>query len=171
MTRSKASAKSGPQLSLRKWQVQVSGYRSLPGLSSTQLKRTVLKLLRALEARHLPRTVNELSILFTDDRTIRKLNRTFRHKDKSTDVLSFSQLEGPGASSEVLGDIVISLPTARRQAKLRGVSTATEISELLAHGILHLFGYDHEKVPAREARRMFRKQEELMILLGLRPSP
>lgn len=88
----------------------------------------------------------EASLRLTDDETIRELNREFRHKDKPTDVLAFAQREGPwaGAGHELLGDIIISLPTARRQAKKKSpLGLFTEVRFLASHGLCHLLGYDH----------------------------
>jgi probable rRNA maturation factor len=94
----------------------------------------------------------ELSVALTDDREIHELNRSFRRRDKPTDVLAFSMREGVGppptpagekASCELLGDVVISVDTARRQAAERGRSIDDEVCVLLAHGLLHLLGYDH----------------------------
>ncbi len=88
----------------------------------------------------------EASLRLTDDETIRELNREFRHKDKPTDVLAFAQREGPwaGAGHELLGDIIISLPTARRQAKRKSpLGLFTEVRFLASHGLCHLLGYDH----------------------------
>ncbi|MBK7538610.1 MAG: rRNA maturation RNase YbeY [Myxococcales bacterium] len=88
----------------------------------------------------------EASLRLTDDPTIRELNRDFRHKDKPTDVLAFAQREGPwaGVGAELLGDIVISVPTARRQAKRKSPEGVyLEVRFLAAHGLCHLLGYDH----------------------------
>jgi probable rRNA maturation factor len=87
----------------------------------------------------------ELSLLICDDAFIHGLNRDYRGKDRPTDVLAFAQREGDGAdpADEILGDVVISIPTAARQAAERGHSTAREVQVLLIHGFLHLLGYDH----------------------------
>lgn len=89
----------------------------------------------------------EVGLRLTTDKEIRVLNREFRNKDKATDVLAFAQREGvtvahhPGAlHPELLGDIVISVDTARKQAK-RGL--AAELLHLASHGLCHLLGYDH----------------------------
>ncbi len=154
--------------------------------------------------------------MLVGDRRIRMLNRDFRAKDESTDVLSFPQFdeatddvapgrgrarprrarprpgEAPaaaftralrahvnaaagisrraGAAGEnrpplLLGDVVISVDTARRQAHTLGGATAVRIRTLLIHGLLHLLGYDHERSPA-EARRMFARERELAAHLG-----
>jgi len=109
----------------------------------------------------------ELSILLTDDEEMRSLNRDYRGKDKPTDVLSFSQTEGEfgEVGGGVLGDIVISLDTARRQAEEKGHSFEKEIDVLLIHGALHLAGYDHER-GKKEARAMRKKEREMLYIIG-----
>jgi rRNA maturation RNase YbeY len=107
----------------------------------------------------------ELSVVLVDDRRMRRLNREYRGRDRSTDVLSFAQQEGPaGAPAGLLGDVVISVPATRRQARERGVPLADEGDRLLVHGVLHLLGYDHEGSTA-EARRMQRRERALLGLL------
>lgn len=105
----------------------------------------------------------ELSIALIGDAEMHALNRDWRGKDRPTDVLAFALREGEDAAlhPDVLGDVVISLDTAARQAAARGHAVADEVRVLLAHGILHLLGYDHERSPA-EARRMFAKQRALL---------
>jgi rRNA maturation RNase YbeY len=103
----------------------------------------------------------ELSVLLVSDGEIHRLNREWRSKDRPTDVLSFPQQGGDGAApAGLLGDVVISVDTARRQAAERGVSLRHESERLLIHGLLHLLGYDHERSPA-EARRMQRRERLL----------
>lgn len=97
----------------------------------------------------------ELSILLCDDPTIHALNRDYRGKDRPTDVLAFALLEGApmvSGAGLLLGDVVISLPTAKRQAAERKRPIRAEVVELLAHGLLHLLGFDH--MEADEERRM-----------------
>jgi probable rRNA maturation factor len=89
--------------------------------------------------RHLDVVTDDLAIAFVDDAAMRKLNHDFRRKDKTTDVLTF-----PGDDPSHLGDIVISLDQARRQAADEKHSLATEVRYLIVHGILHSLGYDHE---------------------------
>jgi len=107
----------------------------------------------------------ELSIALTDDGEIHELNRVFRRRDKPTDVLAFAMREGVPAGEgappgpEMLGDVVVSVETARRQASRRGRTLETEVRVLLAHGLLHLVGYDHET--KKEARAMGAKTREL----------
>jgi len=106
----------------------------------------------------------EVSILLTDDEQVRQLNREYRDIDSPTDVLSFSQSEGEdvgaGVEDSILGDVVISVETARRQAKEHGHSLDEEIDVLLAHGLLHLLGYDHEDPD--DAKAMFARQEGIL---------
>ena len=87
----------------------------------------------------------EVSLVFVDDQEIQILNKTYRQKDQPTDVLSFPLWDGEEeASGEILlGDIVISLETAQRQAEEYGHSLEREIAYLMVHGLLHLLGYDH----------------------------
>lgn len=86
----------------------------------------------------------ELSVLLCGDPFIQGLNRSYRGKDKPTDVLAFPMDTGVQAgASLLLGDVVISLPTARRQAYARGHALMEEVTFLLAHGLLHLLGMDH----------------------------
>ncbi len=96
------------------------------------------------------------------DQTIHELNRQYRNKDKPTDVLSFPLADE--VCPTLLGDVVISIDTARRQARQRKRAFADELRALLIHGILHLLGYDHEVLDS-EAVRMRRKERELKALL------
>ena len=107
----------------------------------------------------------ELSLVLVSDAVMHDLNRTWRGKDRPTDVLAFAQREGAGPPTGLLGDVVISVDTARRQAVALGHSLAAEAERLLVHGLLHLLGYDHERSPA-EARRMQRKERALIRALG-----
>ncbi|MBI5043210.1 MAG: rRNA maturation RNase YbeY [Nitrospirae bacterium] len=106
----------------------------------------------------------ELSILLVNDIQMQEMNRLYRNKDKATDVLAFSMRDGEHSdiNPNLLGDIVISLPTARRQAKEKGHGIYDEIAVLLVHGILHLIGYDHEK-GKKEEERMRRKERKVLV--------
>jgi probable rRNA maturation factor len=111
---------------------------------------------------------SELSIELVGDRRMRRLNQVYRHKDRTTDVLAFAMREWDSPCPTLLGDVVISVPTAQRQASEAGRSVDEELTVLLIHGVLHLCGYDHERGD-REAARMQRK--ERAILKTLRPLP
>jgi probable rRNA maturation factor len=144
--------------------VHVTTQRTLRRMISSAL---VLRRARAM-MRDLDLSAAELSIVLTTDRQIQKLNKIYRKKDRPTDVLSFPMLEGPSpadgdkTSGRLLGDIVISVPTARRQAQEKGVSLATEVTELLAHGLLHLLGWDHD-TDAKD-RRMRKETSRLCVV-------
>ncbi len=113
----------------------------------------------------------ELTIVLTDDESVRELNRRFRGVDRPTDVLSFSnETRGPFAlGSEnhprYLGDIVLSVPTAQRQAEAVQASLGDELQLLIVHGTLHLLGYDH--ATEQEKAVMWAHQAEITRLLGL----
>jgi len=113
-------------------------------------------------------TTADLGILLVGDRSMRRLNRHYRKKDRTTDVLAFPMREGPGPSSSLMGDIVISVPTAAQQARQLGRSLDEELTTLLVHGILHLCGYDHER-SNREARRMQQRERWVLRRLGRIP--
>jgi probable rRNA maturation factor len=113
----------------------------------------------------------ELSLSLVSDRAIRALNRTYRGIDSATDVLSFSQIEQAGvtllnptsvknSAGLMLGDVVISIDTAVRQAREFRVTPASRMRRLLIHGFLHLIGYDHERSPS-DARKMFARERAL----------
>ncbi|MBR7098490.1 MAG: rRNA maturation RNase YbeY [Clostridia bacterium] len=116
----------------------------------------------------------EVSVTFTDDEDIRKLNRQFRNIDRATDVLSFPLFDYSGEEDEppvdelmgMLGDIVISLETAKRQAAEFGHSFEREAAFLCVHSMLHLLGYDHETGDEDEAD-MRRRQSEILDDMGL----
>ena len=109
---------------------------------------------RAMQAARVGKRVVALSL--TDDAELRRLNREYAQEDHATDVLSFSQDEGAGPKSPLLGDIVISVPYARRQAKGRLVD---ELIHLAVHGLAHLLGYDH--ATKAEERVMFAYEAKL----------
>ncbi|MEZ4374435.1 MAG: rRNA maturation RNase YbeY [Polyangiaceae bacterium] len=120
--------------------------RRAPGsaaLAARRVKSLADQMLRALELESA-----ELSVLLTNDSEIHELNRVHRGKDKPTDVLAFALEEADTGGEElpfrVLGDVVISLDTAERQARQRRHELVDEVRFLLAHGLLHLIGYDHQ---------------------------
>ncbi|WP_199618754.1 rRNA maturation RNase YbeY [Paenibacillus alkalitolerans] len=113
----------------------------------------------------------EVALTFVTDEEIRDLNRQYRNIDKATDVLSFSMWEGdemadaPEIEDDPIGDIVISLETAKRQCEEYGHSIEREIGFLFVHGFLHLIGYDHEDEASE--KEMVRKQESVLQQAGL----
>ncbi|HXG18755.1 MAG TPA: rRNA maturation RNase YbeY [Methylomirabilota bacterium] len=104
----------------------------------------------------------ELSLALVTDQEMHQLNYHYRGKDKPTDVLSFPLADE--LHPFLLGDVIISIDTASRQAQRRRHSLREELQVLLIHGVLHLLGYDHE-VSRSEAIRMHRKERELRTML------
>jgi probable rRNA maturation factor len=113
----------------------------------------------------------EVGVVITGDAAVRDLNRRFRGEDAATDVLSFDLRQDAGefvlppGESTRLGDVVISLPAARRQAKRAGHSVEREVALLLTHGVLHLLGYDH--AVESEERLMRSRETALLSSLGV----
>lgn len=115
----------------------------------------------------------EVSITFVDNEKIRKINKQYRNMDKPTDVISFAleeQVEGEveivGVTlPRILGDIVISIPKAKQQAKVYNHSYRRELGFLALHGFLHLLGYDHGT--EKEEQMMFQRQKEILEKHGL----
>ncbi|RIV25872.1 rRNA maturation RNase YbeY [Alicyclobacillaceae bacterium I2511] len=113
----------------------------------------------------------EVSISFVSDAEIQELNRSYRHVDWPTDVLSFALREGeedfvlPEGATEPLGDIIVSIPAAVRQSIEYGHSLRREVGFLLVHGFLHLLGYDHQDTEAEQ--EMTGIQEAVLSNLGL----
>jgi probable rRNA maturation factor len=133
------------------------------GLDPRKLRATAQSLLEALEEGE-----SSLSLSFVGDEAIRELNRAYRGIDKPTDVLSFSLVEDSAAldeSERLLGDIVISLDTARRQAAEYDATLDREVARLLIHGLLHLLGHDHHE-PGERAT-MEREERRLARAIGL----
>jgi probable rRNA maturation factor len=137
-------------------------------LSQAKVKKAAHALLAAVDEGR-----SSLSISLVGDRAIRSLNREHRGKDRATDVLSFPLFEpkmlrrkDAAAGERLLGDIVISLDTAARQAKAYDAPLQAEVERLLIHGILHLMGHDHEK--PGERRRMEAQERRLAAAIGMR---
>lgn len=136
--------------------VRVSGRRGLPLVDRARLRRRARRLLRALDLADA-----ELSIRLVDDAEIAEHNARYRGREGPTDVLSFSLVEGAHAERRgaLLGDVLISLETASRQARSHRRSLESEVLHLVIHGALHLIGHDH--VREGEARAMRAEERRL----------
>ncbi len=146
-----------------KWNIYISFEARVPTPLKKTLKFWIKTSLVFLSEKDIPDSVNEISIVITDDKNIRKLNKEFRHIDKATDVLSFCQMEDSFSHlNPSLGDIVISIQTARRQAREFGVSLDKELLRLYVHGLVHLLGYDHVQVSQKKRNEMKRKEREIL---------
>jgi len=133
-----------------------------PALTPTRVAGFADLMLKALDLEQ-----GELSVLLCDDAQIHVLNRQYRDMDRPTDVLAFPMLEGepmPQAGPLILGDVVISLETAARQAKERDRALSHTVAELLAHGLLHLLGFDH--ATQDDERRMIARTDLLVAASG-----
>lgn len=133
------------------------------GLDFRGIERTVSDLLAAAGERD-----SSVSVSFVRDAAIRELNRAYRGKDAATDVLSFPLIE-PGdadaGAERLLGDIVISVDTARRQAAEYDAPLEREVQRLLVHGVLHLLGHDH--MAPGERSRMEAEERRLADAIGM----
>lgn len=153
--------------------VDGDGCDRIPEVSSTQYQTWLQTWLQALAPQLSPINAYEVSLRLTDDNAIQQLNTDYRQQAKPTDVLSFATLETdmPGADTLhqeqplYLGDIIISVETAARQAPDADHSLPQEIAWLSAHGLLHLLGWDHPDDASLE--RMLDKQAQLLSLITL----
>jgi probable rRNA maturation factor len=136
--------------------------------------RTASVVRRAIEAASPARARNaELSVILTSDRAVRSLNRRWRGRDKSTNVLSFPTPAPVGkrpwrGAPRHLGDIVLAYETVAREARAEGKPLDHHIAHLALHGFLHLLGYDHESHGQAEA--MERRERQILARLGV-PDP
>ena len=145
----------------RKTAVSVENRQSKVPVKPREIKRSLTRLLELLEF-----TDAEVSVTLVDDDEIRTLNNRYLQRDRPTNVISFSMLEGAfgDITPNVLGDIVMSAETASRDAHAGGLPPDDMILYLVIHGLLHLLGYDHE-VSLEEATRMLQKENELFFAL------
>ncbi len=128
-------------------------------VSAQKIKGKAHRILKLLKENQ-----SELSLALVGNGQIQKLNSQYRHKNEPTDVLSFPQEENLPKGKKLLGDVVISVEQAEKQAKEGMKTLEMEIEMLLIHGILHLLGYDHEVSP-KEARRMKRMETKIQRAL------
>jgi len=139
-------------------EILIDNQQNRLSIPSDELKKTATAILSALDCPD-----GELSLLIVDDPGIATLNQTYRGRSGPTNVLAFSMKEGAfgDVAPHLLGDVVISVETCQREAEAAGVSFQFHFTELLIHGILHLFGFDHEQSDEEE-RRMTEKSEEIL---------
>ena len=130
-------------------------------ISHDETEKKAETILNALECRD-----GELSILIVDDPEIAGLNKRYLSRSGPTNVIAFPMQQGPFGqiTPNLLGDVVISIDTAAREAQEAGISVESRLEQLLIHGILHLLGFDHEKT-SEQAKAMRIKEEELLKLL------
>ncbi len=126
-----------------------------------RVRRSLTRLLQELGVEE-----SEVSLLLVDDAQIRELNRDYLHRDRPTNVISFAMNEGAfgDVHPEILGDIILSVETASRDAIACGIHFMDEVEFLVIHGLLHLLGYNHENVDISDAKKMKKMERELFFL-------
>ncbi len=131
------------------------------GVARPEISRRIHAMIDALQLKNI-----EVSFVLTDDQTVHQLNKIYRGKDRPTDVLAFAMREGDfGTLAEgVLGDVIVSVETARKQAEEGAHAVLEEVTMLAAHGLLHLLGWDHD-TPAKD-RRMRAETARLCLAAG-----
>ena len=131
-------------------------------VDTSRFRRSLKRLLKELNIEN-----HEISVLIVDDEQIRKINRDYLNRDRSTNVISFAMMDGFAGDihPEILGDIVISAETALRDASAAGVQFGDEMEFLLIHGLLHLIGYNHENTTKEETQKMKKMEHELFYRL------
>jgi probable rRNA maturation factor len=136
------------------------------GIAKAEVARRIRAMIRLLQLEKM-----DISFVLTDDQTIHQLNKIYRGKDRPTDVLAFAMREGEFAdlAGAVLGDVIVSVPTARKQAVSRRADVLDEVTMLLAHGLLHLLGWDHD-TPAKDRRMKAETARLCATAAPLRPS-
>ncbi|HOD34531.1 MAG TPA: rRNA maturation RNase YbeY [Syntrophales bacterium] len=136
--------------------IVITNRQAIANLDIPSLRRTVRRILKQLD-----RERDELSILLVEDREIRDLNRDYLKRNRPTNVIAFPMLEGPFKKihPQVLGDVVVSVETASRDAKKVGMTLEDEVLFLLIHGILHLLGYNHEGSRGKGLRMRDKERE------------
>ena len=137
--------------------VLITNRQNLYKISTDRIRTTAQALLSALD-----KAEAELSLLITEDEEIAKINEVYLSRSGPTNVIAFPMQTGdfPDVGPRLLGDVVISVETAAREAAEAGAASGERFTELLIHGILHLLGYEHESNEA-DAEEMFSKTDEL----------
>jgi probable rRNA maturation factor len=125
-------------------------------------RRSLKRLLKELDCED-----SEISLLLVDDDQIREFNRNYLQRDRPTNVISFAMMEGSFGNihPEVMGDIILSVETAARDALAGHLDFMDEVEFLLIHALLHLIGYNHENTGTDEAEKMKNRERELFFML------
>ena len=142
-------------------EVLIDNRQSRHKIALKKIKQSVQVILDALDCPD-----GEISILIVDDPQIEELNQQYLNREGPTNVIAFAMREGEFAdlSPHLLGDVVISMDTAAKEAQIAATSMERRFNELLVHGVLHLMGFDHE-TSEKDARVMEDKSRELMNLI------
>ena len=143
--------------------ILIDNRQTLHKISPQQIRKTAIALLNALDSPD-----SELSVVMVDDQKISELNLQYLNREGPTNVIAFPMQEGDYSeiNPDLAGDVVISVDTAKKESREAQMDFDERIDQLLVHGILHLFGYDHEHTEA-EAMVMENKALELMDAIKL----
>ncbi|MDD5342869.1 MAG: rRNA maturation RNase YbeY [Smithella sp.] len=138
--------------------LQIENNQNKIKIDKRRIRSTVLRIMRILDCAD-----KEISLSFVDDEKIKELNKEYLGKDKPTNVISFSLREGEYSdiNPQIMGDIIISVETAQRDALWGNLTVSQEIDFLIIHGILHLLGYNHENTTRKETNKMRKKEKDL----------
>ncbi len=138
--------------------VQIENRQKLVKIDRRSMRKDVMQLLRLMDC-----AGKEICITLVDDANIQMINKQYLSKDKPTNVISFSLQEGEfgNINPDMLGDVIVSVETARRDALKGNLSVDEGILFLIIHGLLHLMGYDHVNTTQTRIRKMKQKEKEL----------
>lgn len=141
--------------------ISIQNRQKLLSVDLGRVRRSLKRLLKELGFKD-----SEVSLLLVDDDQIREINKSYFQRDRPTNVISFAMTEGAfgDVHPEILGDIILSVETAARDAVAYDIDFMDEVEFLLIHGLLHLVGYNHENVESREAEKMKKMERELFFL-------
>jgi probable rRNA maturation factor len=141
--------------------VSIQNRQKLLNVDVGRLRRSLKRLLKELGI-----TDSEVSLLLVNDDQIREINKNYLQRDRSTNVISFAMTEGAfgDVHPEILGDIILSVETAARDAMACDIDFMDEVEFLLIHGLLHLLGHNHENVESNEAKKMEKLEREIFFL-------
>ena len=141
--------------------ISIQNRQKLLTVDVGRVRRSLKRLLKELGCKD-----SEVSLLLVDDDQIREINSNYLQRDRPTNVISFAMTEGAFGDihPEILGDIILSVETAARDAIACDIDFMDEVEFLLIHGLLHLVGYNHENVESKEANKMKKLEQELFFL-------
>ena len=141
--------------------ISIQNRQKLLTVDVGRVRRSLKRLLKELGFKD-----SEVSLLLVDDDQIREINKNYLQRDRPTNVISFAMTDGAfgDVHPEILGDIILSVETAARDAMACDIDFMDEVEFLLIHGLLHLLGYNHENVESNEAEKMKKLERELFFL-------
>ena len=142
--------------------LQIENSQNKIKIDQRKIRSTILKILKILDCAD-----KEISLSFVDDENIKQLNKQYLGKDKATNVLSFSLQEGEygDINPQIMGDIIVSVETAQRDAIKENLTVTQELEFLIIHGILHLLGYNHENTTKKETNKMQQEEKDLFTAI------